>query len=973
MFKRNARSAAALAMIGTLGAVSALAQEAAPAKLERIEITGSRIKSIGAESSSPITSVGKEDITVKQPVAVEELVRGLPAAYPAIGPSINNGSNGTATIDLRGMGSNRTLVLINGRRFVPATLGGTVDTNAIPVSLLERVDLVTGGASAVYGADAVAGVVNFVTKRNFTGVEATTLYSTTKAGDGGRQKNDITLGANMPDGKGNVVLHIGTTKTDPVRLGDRAYANTVTSSRTGLAGGFSQTSAPAVFQFPAPASSTLSGDRVIDATTGLLRAGDGLVPPDGYNTNPPNYFETPLERTQATALGYYRVNDNLEVYGDFFHNRSLVTLNLAPSGTFLQSFAVPIGNPFITPAVRTQLCAAYGITPANCVAGSAGTTEVNMLIGRRFVEAGPRIYNYDNTSNQYTVGLRGDIPMLDGWSYDAYYQSGRADQKLTTGNGFSRTKVQQALRAFNTTSCSVTTGGCVPLNVFGAAGTITPEMLKFISIPTFQTTRVDQRVMAASANGEVAFVKSPWAKAPLGLAIGYEDRKVTGSNASDNVVQTAGELLGSGAPTPDRSGVIQFKEVFVEANMPLVANKPFIHSLNLGLGYRETDFKTAVTGKSYGSWKAGLDWAPMRGLRFRGEQQRATRAPNVNELYAPVVTGLATLSADPCRGNLINVADAGKAGTLTNLCQLTGVPTGQIGFVSNPSASQAANTSGGNPNLGPEKGDTTTIGLVWEPTGSAFSATVDYWRIKITEAITSPTASQVVDSCYSIARNPTLTKNAFCDLISRNPSTGGLSGTGFSGINTQSSNQGTLDYAGVDVGMNYRFPLKNIGLDLGRLDFALQLSVLDRANFKALPVLDTIEYDGHYGIDVGTPYNNRRFSLRTSWTHKDWNAGLAWRHISAATVQTTGAANNVAGRFVKAYESIPEVNYFDLNVGYQFTKNLRMSLTVNNLFDKQPPFIGTGIGPGASNYGNTFPSAYDVIGRRYTATVTASF
>lgn len=973
MFKRNARSAAALAMIGTLGAVSALAQEAAPEKLERIEITGSRIKSIGAESSSPITSVGKEDITIKQPVAVEELVRGLPSAYPAIGPSINNGSNGTASIDLRGMGSNRTLVLINGRRFVPATLGGTVDTNAIPVSLLERVDLVTGGASAVYGADAVAGVVNFVTKRNFTGVEATTLYSTTKAGDGGRQKNDITIGANMPDGKGNVVLHIGTTKTDPVRLGDRAYATTVINSRTGLAGGFSQTAAPAVFQFPAPASATLSGDRVIDGTTGLLRAGDGTVPPDGYNTNPPNYFETPLDRKQATALGYYRVNDNLEIYGDFFYNRSLVTLNLAPSGTFLQSFAVPIGNPYITPALRTQLCAAYGITTANCVAGSAGTTEVNMLIGRRFVEAGPRIYNYDNTSAQYTAGLRGDIPLLDGWSYDAYYQSGRADQTLTTGNGFSRTKVQQALRAFNTASCSVTTGGCVPLNVFGAAGTISADMLKFISIPTFQTTRVDQRVMAVSANGEVGLIKSPFAKAPLSLAVGYEDRKVTGSNASDNVVQTSGELLGSGAPTPDRSGIIKFKETFLEANLPLAQNKPFVHSLNLGLGYRETDFKTAASSKSYSSWKAGLDWSPVRGWRFRGEQQRATRAPNVNELYAPVVTGLATLSADPCAGAAIRAADAGVAGSLTNLCQLTGVPTGQIGAVSNPSASQAANTSGGNPNLGPEKGDTTTLGLVWEPVNSNFSATLDYWRIKITEAITSPTASQVSDSCYNKARNPTLSYNAFCQMISRNPSTGGLSGSGFSGINTQSSNQGTLDYAGVDVGVNYRFPLKNIGLDLGRLDFNLQLSVLDRANFKALPVLDTIEYDGHYGIDVGTPYNNRRFTLRTSWSHKDWNAGVSWRHISAATVQTTGAANNLAGRFRPAYESIPEVNYFDLNVGYQLLKNLRVGVTVNNLFDKQPPFIGTGIGPGASNYGNTFPSTYDVIGRRYTATVTASF
>ncbi len=973
MFKRNARSAAALAMIGTLGAVSAFAQEASTEKLERIEITGSRIKSVGAESSSPITSVGKEDLAIKQPVAVEELVRGLPAAYPAIGPSINNGSNGTASIDLRGMGSNRTLVLINGRRFVPATLGGTVDTNAIPVSLLERVDLVTGGASAVYGADAVAGVVNFVTKRNFTGVEATTLYSTTKAGDGGRQKNDITIGANLPDGKGNVVLHIGTTKTDPVRLGDRDYATTVINSRTGAAGGFSQTAAPAVFQFPAPASTTLSGDRVIDATTGLLRAADGTVPPDGYNTNPPNYFETPLDRKQATALGYYRVNDNLEIYGDFFYNRSLVTLNLAPSGTFLQSFAVPIGNPYITPAVRTQLCAAYGITAANCVAGSAGTTEVNVLIGRRFVEAGPRIYNYDNTSAQYTAGLRGDIPLLDGWSYDAYYQSGRADQTLTTGNGFSRTKVQQALRAFNTTSCSVTTGGCVPLNVFGAAGTISQDMLKFISIPTFQTTRVDQRVMAVSANGEVGLIKSPFAKAPLSLAVGFEDRKVTGSNASDNVVQTSGELLGSGAPTPDRSGIIKFKETFLEASLPLAQNKPFIHSLNLGLGYRETDFKTAVASKSYSSWKAGLDWSPVRGWRFRGEQQRATRAPNVNELYAPVVTGLATLSADPCRGNLISAADAGKAGTLTNLCQLTGVPTGQIGSVSNPSASQAANTSGGNPNLGPEKGDTTTIGLVWEPVNTNFSATLDYWRIKITEAITSPTASQVVDSCYNTARNPTLAYNAFCQMIARNPSTGGLSGSGFSGINTQSSNQGTLDYAGIDVGMNYRLPLKDIGLDFGRLDFSLQLSLLDRANFKALPVLDTIEYDGHYGIDVGTPYNNRRFTLRTSWTHKDWSAGLSWRHISAATVQTTGAANNVAGRFQTRFESIPEVNYFDLNVGYQLLKNLRVGLTVNNLFDKQPPFIGTGIGPGASNYGNTFPSTYDVIGRRYTATVTANF
>jgi iron complex outermembrane receptor protein len=973
MFKRNARSAAAVALIGTLGATSAFAQEADTQKLERIEITGTRLKTIGAESSSPITTVGKEDMAVRQPVAVEELVRGLPSAYPAIGPSINNGSNGTASIDLRGMGSNRTLVLINGRRFVPATLGGTVDTNSIPVSLLDKVDLVTGGASAVYGADAVAGVVNFVTKRNFSGVEASTLYSVSEQGDATRFKSDLTLGANLPDGRGNVVLHVGTTRTGAVKLGDRDYANTVISSRNGNPGGFSQTAAPSVFQFPAPANATLSGDRVIDPATGLLRAGNGLVPPDGYNTNPPNYFETPLTRKQATALGYFRVNDNLEVYGDIFHNRSNVTLNLASSGTFLQSFAVPIGNPYITPALRTQLCAAYNISAANCVAGAGGTTEINIGIGRRFVEAGPRIYNYDNVSTQYTAGVRGDIPLLDGWSYDAYYQDGRADQTLTTGNGFSRTKTQQALRALSTTSCTVTTGGCVPLNVFGAVGSISPQMLAFISIPTFQTTRVDQRVMAVNVSGEVGFLKSPFARNPVGLSLGYEDRRVKGGNASDNVVQTQGELLGSGAPVPDRRGTINFKEVFGEANIPLVQGKPFIHSLDLGLGYRETDFKTEITGKSYGSYKAGLIWAPVRSLRFRGEQQRATRAPNVNELYAPVVTGLATLSQDPCRGALINVGDAGKAGTLTNLCQQTGVPTGQIGFVQNPSASQAANTSGGNPNLGPEKADTTTIGLVWEPTGTSFSATVDFWKIKITEAITAPTAGQVSDSCYNPTRNPGFTYNAFCQLIARNPTSGGLSGSGFSGINTQSSNQGLLDFSGVDIGMNYRYPLSNLGLNLGRLDFSMQLSLLDKADFKSLPVLDTIEYAGFYGVDVGTPYSKRRFNLRTSWTHKDWNAGVIWRHIGAAEVQKTGSVANLQGTFRADYEKIPEFDYIDLNVGYQMTKNLRVSLTVNNLFDKAPPFIGTGIGPGASNYGNTFPSAYDVIGRRYTVNATANF
>lgn len=968
MFKRNARSAAALAMIGTLSAVSAMAQEAAPEKLERIEITGSRIKSVGAESSSPITSVGKEDISIKQPVAVEELVRGLPSAYPAIGPNVNNGSNGTASIDLRGLGSNRTLVLINGRRIVPATLNGVVDTNTIPVSLLERVDLVTGGASAVYGADAVSGVVNFITKRNFSGVEATSLYSASEKGDAQRYKNDLTVGANLADGRGNVVIHVGTTRTSPLQLAQRDYAGTVISSATGNPGGFSGTAVPAQFSgMPAP----IAGSRVIDATTGQLRPVAGVA--DAYNTNPPNYFETPLSRTQATAIGRFQVNDNAEIYAEVFHTRSNVTLNLAPSGTFGAALNIPIGSPFITPAVRAQLCQAYGISAANCVPGS--TTEFRANVARRFVEAGPRVYSYDNTTTQYTAGVRGDLPIFDGWSYDAYYQTGRSDQIQRTGNGFSATKLQQAVRAVSTTACTVTTGGCVPINLFGGAGTITPAMLAFIATPTFQTTRVEQTVIAGSASGEVAIAKSPWARNPLGVAVGYEDRKVFGGNASDAVVQTQGELLGSGAPTPDRSGVLKFRELFGEATLPLVQNKPFIHSLNIGYGYRNTEFDSVGGVKSYGSWKKSADYSPIKGLKFRGESQRATRAPNVNELYAPVTTGLSTLSVDPCQGTRITAGDAGKAGTLTNLCQLTGVPAAQIGNVAAPSSSQINNTAGGNPSLGPEKADTTTLGVVWEPDFiDSLSLTLDYWKIKINGAVSSPTASQVMNGCFDATQNPGFTYNAFCQLIQRDALNGGLNGTGSRGVSTQSSNLGYYNYSGIDIGASYRLPLKKLGApNLGRIDFSVQASFLDRADFKALPNVATLEQAGRYGVDVGTPYTKVRVNTRASWTLGDYSLGLSWRHIGSSTVQTTGSAANNAGNFLPVNESIKAYDYFDLNGSWQVTKNVKLSLTVNNLFDKQPPLVGTGIGPGATNFGNTFPTAYDIIGRRYTATVQANF
>ena len=951
---------------GVLVAMGAMALSASAQIVERVEVTGSRIKSIGNTSSSPISSVGKIDIDTTQPVAVEELVRGLSAAYPALGPGVNNGSNGTAQVDLRGLGANRTLVLFNGKRFVPTRLDGVVDTNNVPVSLLERIDIVTGGASAVYGADAISGVVNFITKRNFTGVEASTLYSVSEKSDARRYKNDLTLGANLADGRGNVALHIGTTRTEPLRLADRSYSGTVISSATGNPGGFSGTTAPGVFSgMPVP----INGSRVIDATTGLFRPAVTSGPPDGYNTNPLNYFETPQTRTQATALGRFVINDYAEAYAEVFYTRSNVTLNLAPSGSFGVSLAIPVGNPYITDPVRQQLCSAYAIAAANCVAGS--TTEFRANVARRFVEAGPRIYRYDNTVMQYTAGLRGSIPLLDSWSYDAYYQSGRSDQILTTGNGFGFTKLQQAARAVNTTTCTVNTNGCVPINLFGAPGSISQAMLNFISIPTFQTAKVTQQVTAVSANGEVAFVKSPFAKNPLSLALGVEQRNVFAGNQSDVSVQTQGEILGSGAPTPDRSGDLRFNEKYIEASMPLVQGLPFAESIGIAGGFRDTEAKTLVSAaQNYSSWKGGMDWSPMKGLRFRVEQQRATRAPNVNELFAPVVTGLATRSVDPCQLALINAADAGRAGTLTNLCQTTGVPTSQIGAVAAPSSNQINNTSGGNPDLVPEKADTTTYGLVWEPAFvDNLSMTLDFWQIKLKEAVSTATTNQVIDGCYSVALNPGFANNAFCESIQRDPGNGSLNGSGSRGVVTQLSNLGAFNFKGIDLGATYRLPLKAIGApQLGRVDFSFQASFLEKADFKSLPTVATIPFAGHYGTDVGVPYPKTKFSQRTTWTVSDFTVGYNWRYIGATTLQ-----EDQVGRFLPQNESIKAVSYFDLNGSWQAMKNLKLSLTVNNALNKQPPIIGTGVTTGAYNFGNTIPLLYDVIGRRYTFSATASF
>jgi len=955
MFKRSKVNAGALIALG--GALLAVGLQAQAQTAERVEITGSRIKAIGAASNSPITSVGAADINSSQPVAIEEVIRGLPAAIPAIGPGTNNGSGGIATIDLRGLGPQRTLVLINGRRAVPSDLSGRVDTNAIPVALLERIDLVTGGASAVYGADAVSGVVNFVLKRNFSGVEAQTTYGISEQGDAKRYRTDLTVGANLADGRGNVALSFGTTRTNPLTQGERPAGLFSISSTTGLSGGSSITVPAVLGGIPAP----LAGNRIIDVAAGNLRPYNGDV--DAFNFNPLNYFITPIERTQMAAIGRFTINEFAEAYAELNHTKSKVSLNLAPTGTFASAgfpnWRIPIGNPFIPAAMRTQLCSAFGIT-TNCAVGN--TQEVTLNISRRLVENGPRINDFDNTTQQWTAGVRGSVPFLDSWSYDAYLQQGTSNQLSTRVNWGSSSKLQQSLRSVSTTACTVTTGGCVPINVFGAAGSVTPAMLSFFNQTAVQSTTVRQTVKSLSASGDLGVVKSPFAKAPISLALGLEERSMSAGNLSDGPSQVNGEVLGTGAPLPDRTGTISLKEGFLETIVPLAGGMTGINSLNFEGGYRDSKFKTLAGSQSYGSWKYGFDYAPIKGLRFRAMQQRATRSPNINELYQPIVSGLSIRAVDPCQLALVSAADANTAGTLANLCRVTGVPLSQFGNVPGPAAGQISNTGGGNPNLSPEEADTTTIGFVWEPEFvPGLSFTLDYYKIQINKAVSSATANQVIDGCYTAALNPGFNAgNPFCGLIVRNVTTGSLNGA--AGVITQTSNLGTVDTDGYDLGVSYRLKLQK----WGRVDLGLQATQVVSNGFTSLPSVARIECVGVNGPDCGGPTAKMKWSQRTTWSMGDFTAGYNWRHLGKSSIQGAPAT-------LPQFASIKAFNYVDLSFAWQATKNLRMSLAINNAGDLAPPILGANVGTTATNSGNTFPQWYDVVGRAYSLGATLKF
>ncbi|QYE36077.1 TonB-dependent receptor [Polymorphobacter sp. PAMC 29334] len=944
-----------------------------------ITVTGTLIKNANLTQSAPINVTTSEEIHLRQSNVAEELLRELPGAVANVGSAVNNGTGGSFFVDLRGLGPNRNIVLLNGTRIAPSGLAGQVDLNNIPLALVDRVEVLTGGASTTYGADAVAGVVNFVTKQDFAGAELNVSDQITEKGDGNYRRADLTIGGNFADGKGNAVVSLGYQNSEAVFQGNRPFSvqarNPVDGSLTGAG---SSTAVPAV----------LSGyggpTRQVDPVTGTL----STAAIQTFNFNPYNIFQTPFKRYNIFGQAHYEIAPDIQVYSEALFSKNTVSQIIAPSGSFTNTYSLPLSNPYIPAGVLSSLCAGAGLTAAQCTAAAAAKNPndpayklINTQIRRRFVEQGNRLDDFTTTIFNAKGGVRGKI--TDAIDFDVYGAYGESENAARSSNQGLLSRLQQSLLSTNTTTCLTNTNGCVPINLFGPAGSISPASLAFVTPgSTLITTRSTLAQLHGQISGDIGYT-SPFATDPISFAVGGEYRSYYASTSSDNASQTPGEILGSGGAAIDVAGRYNVQEAFTEVIVPLVQGKPGFELLQLEGGYRYSHYSLQGNTSTY---KGGFQYAPVSGIKFRGTYNRAVRAPNINELFAPVTGGLGSLATDPCAtftsGGALKTGQAlGNPATNANLravCIAQGATAANVNLIQDPSAQQPNITTGGNLGLKPETADTYTIGGVFQPTFLRnFSISADYYHILVRGAITTPSEGDVIASCFSTGQNPGLTVTGPCTSIKRNALNGQLDGSPNNppGLPLTLSNLGRLATDGIDVVGNYSH---DVGF--AKLGLSVNANYTFHSRFKQSPTSLDRDCVSHYSTSCTSIQPKFSVNARSTLSFSSFDVSLLWRHLSGSTVEgddpasaTPAQLTGTAVGFYAPYSSIKSYDYFDLTGRVSVMENLDLTFTVQNLGNRQPPLVGQNIGATAFNSGNTYPSTYDALGRRYAISVRVRY
>jgi len=993
MFKLSRRSAAwklAFASVaagwGSVVTVApALGQTAAA--VEEVLVTGSRIRRPGLESTSPINTLGVELIELQQEVALEKVIRTMPFSIPGDGENVNNGTSGAATINLRGLGEQRNLSLINGRRvtpFITSTGGVLVDTSSIPLALVERVDIITGGASAVYGSDAITGAMNVVLKNNFEGIDLQLSTSQTGENDGNTDNFSLTIGSGLAEGRGNVAVNLTYTQRDAVLLGQRFlgtlgiatadganYSNFLGGkaptppSVTGCDGPDSVASGGSTTSIPTRVELSAGGSVGQFLNNGSLytgNAGTGLGARGGcsvFNFNPYNYYQTPAERYNAFLISNYKYNDHVEAYAQVSFTNTTVVQQVAPSGTFGTSFNVPMYNPLWPAAAKAEVLAVANerlgtgvltkgtnwqdINANNIVDGA---DILRMRLRRRTTELGPRSEAWDTDMFTLVGGVRGAL--VADWNYDLSYQYGETNRTSTRAGYTNLTNIQNALMTKDGKTCENGDTSCVPINLFGGFGTITPAMAAYAQAIALLQLEYEQSIIQAVADGPVEAIQLPTASSPLALSLGFERRDEEGSTNPDECLKLAPASCqgGAGGNLLPVVGGFDVNEFFFEGVLPLIEERDYVQSLNLEVGARTSDYNTV--GR-VDTWKAGLNWRLSDSLLIRAMEQQATRAPNVGELFAPVTRGLDNATQDPC-----SVANASKINsTLRDRCVASGMLPQQVGVVADIIAGQIQTFDGSNPTSQPgaEQADTRTIGFVWTPDIaplSNFSLSADYYDITINDVIGSFSAQEVLDACY------VLVDLASCKQIRR---VNGDLQDDTSGVQLFTTNLAYQQAEGVEVSVNFGFDMGN----LGDIQFYTNINKYLTQESQSSSTVPVIDCKGFYGTSCD-PISDLRWIQGTTWSWNDLSLNLQWRHIDSVDKELPEQDSTFA-----QFRSIDSYNYLDLTASYKLWGD-RITLTggVQNLTDKDPPVLGNEVGDTSSNSGNTFPSNYDTLGRIYS-------
>ena len=964
--------------------------------MQEVVVTGSRIAVAPNDISlSPITSVSQVDIQKTGLIRVEDVLNNLPSVTADQNSGESISSVGVATVSLRDLGAQRTLVLVDGKRLQPGGAGGVppgtssaADVNQIPAALIESVDVLTGGASSVYGADAVAGVVNFIMNTHFEGVKIDSDYSfydhsndsaqylgylndfgATKpestAHTGQSKDFSIVAGSNFADGKGNATTYFTYTKTNPVAGYQLDHSgctliggssNSAADSKPRCGGSGTNATGNFFALGTVGANTTTLFQNTVDSKTGVFRP---LTGADLYNYGALSYFQRSSERYTTGAFLHYDINDNVTVYTESMFARNKTQAQYGPSGDFTTPSVISCANPLLTPSELAVICSPANLAANQKLYGTVGSNAATVYIGRRNVEGGGRQDNYTSDSFRQVIGARGAF--MDAWSYDVSAQVGISQLQDIEANFLGTPQIAAALDvvtdpATGQPACASALTGvnptCVPWNIFQKGG-VTSAALAYLTTPATYSSTSTEYVVTGSVTGDLGKygMKVPTAEKGLQVNLGSEYREEKFVFQPDYVFLNG--YQAGGAPSKAVDGGLHVWEGFTEFKLPLIDKLPGIYNLSLDAGYR---FSSYTLGGNTNTYKFQVEYAPIESLRFRGGYNRAVRAPNLGELFQPAAVGSGG-SPDPCWGT---------APTLTQAqCANTGVTAAEYGHITVNPAAQTNSIQGGNTGLTPEIADTYTFGIVFKPEFvSGLTMSLDAYNIKIRNVIAELSTATIINTCALTG--------AGCDLIHRGP-TGSLWFSTNNYVVATQQNLGSELTRGADLSVNYLLDMNSLG------KLSTNLMATYTKDFETEPLKHAGQYDcaGYAGNTCGPPLPHTRSVLTSTWLTPWYGLDFTarWRFIGSTKTEFENQSTYLSSSYYTNQEHIPGYNYIDLSASSQVNQYVNVRLGVNNVADKNPPLVlGGALGCVSNNCNdNTWAGTYDALGRYLYAHVTVKF